>query len=456
MTAQLTRPARPSQRSRVIPRPRITRAVALSAIYVGALMVLALWWNDTNFVSGLDGWLTNAGRITGLECGYGIVVLLALMSRAPVLEREVGTDRLVRWHAIGGRYIVCLVVAHTALITWGYALTAHRSIFGETADLNTQYADVLMATVALGLLLLVGITSARAARRRLAYETWHYVHLYTYLAVALSFSHQFSTGADFTDLRARILWSALYIAVALLLIRYRVVAPLLSLRRHQFRVAEVRAESPDTISLYITGRNLAELHAESGQFFRWRFLTRDLWWVASPYSLSAPARRDHLRITVQKAGTHSAQLAKLRPGTRVLAEGPYGSFTGAQRSRAKVLLIAGGVGITPIRALFESLPGRPGDVTLIYRASSPVDIILKHEIDEIAAWRGARVHYLVGPRRPGAADFLSARSISQSLGDIRNWDVYLCGPESMTTAVRESLRQLRVPPWRIHYESFAF
>ena len=249
------------------------------------------------------------------------------------------------------------------------------------------------------------ITSARAARRRLAYETWHFVHLYTYLAIALAFSHQFSVGADFVDLRVRVLWSAMYIAVALLLLRYRVLAPILSWRRHDLRVASVVRESPDAVSIYMRGRELRALRAQSGQFFRWRFLTRELWWVAGPYSLSAPPTADTLRITVRTAGAHSAELARLAPGTRVFAEGPYGGLTAARRRRRDVLLVAGGVGITPLRALFETLPGGPGTITLLYRASTPLDLVFRHELDEIAAAAGgcgALRHRPAGPgrRRP--------------------------------------------------------
>ena len=116
------------------------------------------------------------------------------------------------------------------------------------------------------------------------------------------------------------------------------------------------------VSVYIRGRHVDELAAEPGQFFRWRFLARGLWWAANPYSLSAPPRRDLLRVTVKIAGDHSAALGTLKPGTPVLAEGPYGSFTAARRRRHKVLLLAGGVGMTPLRALFESLPGGPGEI----------------------------------------------------------------------------------------------
>jgi predicted ferric reductase len=429
----------------------------LVAIGAGAVAVIALWWQNTFYVHGLADWLTNAGRITGLLAGYAVVVLLALMSRAPALERGVGTDRLARWHAMGGRYTVSLAVAHTLLIIWGYAVSAHTNVVHQTATLVTTYPDVLMATVSVLMLVAIGIASARAARRRLRYETWHFIHLYTYLAIALAFSHQFSTGADFrNDAKARWLWAALYVFVAAVLIWYRFVTPVRRALRHQMRVVEVRPESADTVSVYVTGRHLDALRAEAGHFFRWRFLTRSLWWAANPYSLSAAPRPDLLRITVKVVGEHSAALRALAPGTRVLAEGPYGSFPGARRRGRKVLLLAGGVGITPLRALFETLPGRPGDITLVYRANAQTDFVLREELDLIAHQRGARVHYLMGPPKSGGKDHLSAARMKRLIPDLAEHDVYLCGPAGMMAAAEIGLRQAGVPRRHIHQESFAF
>ena len=431
--------------------------VTLGIIGAGAMAVIALWWHDTFVVHGLDGWLTNAGRITGLLAGYAIVVLLALMARLPVLERGLGTDRLARWHAAGGRYTVCLAVAHTLLIIWGYSLTTRTGLVSQTTRLLTGYPDVLMATVALAILVGVGIASARMARRRLSYETWHFVHLYTYLAVALAFSHQFATGADFIHNQpARLYWAGLYIGVAALLIWYRVVTPLLAASRHRLHVAEVHRENSNVVSVYVTGRDLAGLRAEPGQFFRWRFLTRELWWAANPYSLSAAPKPNMLRITVKIAGEHSAALLHLKPGTPVFAEGPSGSFTAARRTRRKVLLLAGGVGITPLRALFESLPGGPGDITLIYRVNNASDLVLRDELDEIAHARGAQVHYLVGPPRKGPQDHLSQQRLMRLIPDLRERDVFLCGPEPMMVAAKRSLRHAGLPSRRIHLESFSF
>jgi predicted ferric reductase len=436
---------------------RVVSLVALAGIAVGTLVVIGLWWQDTQFIFGLGDWLTNAGRLTGLLAGYAVVVLLGLMARVPWLEHGVGTDRLARWHAMGGRYTVCLSVAHTLLIIWGYAVTAHTSVTSETATLVLTYPDVLMATVGVLLLIGVGITSARAARRRMSYEAWHFVHLYTYLAVALAFSHQFATGADFTDPKVRVLWSAMYIVVGSALLWFRVITPLLGLSRHRLRVLEVRRESRDVVSVYITGRRLDALGAVPGQFFRWRFLTRDLWFAANPYSLSAVPASDVLRITVKVTGRHSAALAGLRPGTAVLAEGPYGSFTAARRRRRrKVLLIGAGVGITPLRALFESLPGQPGDITMVYRASRVEDLVLRSELDEIAAARGARVHYVVGSRRDSRADPLSVHRLIRLVPDLRHHDVFICGPDQLATSVRAQLRRAQVPAGNIHHESFTF
>src|SRR3954466_4133265 len=222
------------------PRPAPARAhpsAVLAVIAAGAAAVLGLWWHNTPSIHGWGDWLTNAGRVTGLLAGYAVVVLVALMARIPPLERGIGADRLARWHARGGRYTICLVVAHGLLITWGYAVSAHTNVVSQTSTLLTSYPDVLAATVAGLLLVGVGISSVRAARKRLRYETWYYVHFYTYLAVALAFSHQFATGADFmNNLAARVVWGALYASVAAAILWYRFVVPVRQALRPPRRV----------------------------------------------------------------------------------------------------------------------------------------------------------------------------------------------------------------------------
>ncbi len=456
----LSAPALATARPQDAPPGATTRArpaVVLALIAAGGLAAISLWWYGTPAIHGLGDWLTNAGRVTGLLAGYGVVVLVALMARLPPLERGIGADRLARWHAMGGRYTVGLIVAHALLIIWGYAVSAHTTVVSQTKTLLVSYPDVLAATAGGLLLAGVGISSARAARRRLRYETWYYLHFYTYLAVALAFSHQFASGAEFiSSLPARIAWGGMYAAVAAAIGWYRFVTPARQAVRHRLRVAAVEPEAPGVVSVVIAGRHLDELRAESGHFFRWRFLTRGLWWVSSPYSLSAAPRPDRLRITVKALGDHSSALAGLRPGTPVLAEGPYGALTGAARRRRKVLLIAGGVGITPLRALFETLPADPGDITLIYRASDDRDVVFRRELEQLARQRRSRLWFATGRRAELGADPLAPAVLLANVPGLARHDVYLCGPPGMTAAVIRSLRTAGVPRRQIHRESFAF
>jgi len=451
------RNAPPAGVPRGLPVPARARPEAvLAVIAAGAVAVLVLWWHGTPSLHGFGDWLTNAGRITGLEAGYGMVVLIALMARIPPLERGIGPD-LARWHATGGRYTVGLVVAHALLIIWGYAVTAHTSVTHQTWTLLDSYPDVLLATAGGLLLVMTGVVSARAARRRMRYETWYYLHLYTYLAVALAFSHQFADGAEFmTNTAARVAWSALYIGVAVAILWFRFITPVRQALRHQMRVKAIRTEAPGVVSIVITGRHLEELRAESGQFFRWRFLSRDLWWTSSPYSLSEPPRPDRLRITVKAAGDHSAAIKRLKPGARVVAEGPYGALTGSARRRRKVLLIAGGVGITPLRALLESLPAAPGDLTLIYRVSSLRDAVFRRELEEIGARRQAKVWFVAGSRTELQGNPLTGGELTRRVPGLIDHDVYLCGPPGLTDALTRELRGAGVRRRQIHRESFEF
>jgi ferredoxin-NADP reductase len=156
---------------------------------------------------------------------------------------------------------------------------------------------------------------------------------------------------------------------------------------------------------------------------------------------------------VKSLGDHSRDMPQLRPGTRVLPEGPYGAFTARRRRLRKVLLIAGGVGITPLRALFESLPGPGSDITLLYRVSRPEDILFGRELDEIARTRGSRVGYLVGSRAEHP-EFLTAPHLRALIPDISRHDVFVCGPSSLIETVNGALAQLGVPARQIHRESF--
>ena len=393
-------------------------------------------------------------HVTGMAAGYGAAVMLLIMSRTPVFERVVGADKLARWHGIAGPVVIGLTVAHavTALVAW--AQVRGDGLWSAWHEVSS-WPGLVTAALGTGLLLGIGIASMRWVRRRLSYEVWHLCHLLAYLAVGLGFTHQLAGPALAGQRWLQIAWSLLYTYTFAVVLRYRVLQPLHQLWRHRLHVEQVVRESDDVVSVLMRGDHLDELRAEPGQFFRWRFLTLSHWRSAFPFSLSAPPTGHRLRITIKALGLGSRSMQDLSPGDLVLAEGPYGALTGRRRRRTKVLLIAGGVGITPMRTLFETLDVPGEDVTLIYRAARETDLVLKHELDEVAKQKRSRVIYLTGPSSD-PANQLTAHSLHSLVGTLRDHDIYLCASSRLSAALRESLLRSGFPRRQLHEERFAF
>ena len=435
-------------------RPAAWALVGLAV--ANGVAVVGLWVSSggPRDIQDTASLLTGLGRVAGLLGAYLALVQVLLLARLPVLERLAGFERLTTWHRRNGVACLVLLLAHAALITAGYTLGDGLSLPDEVARLISGYPGVITAMAALVLLVAVVVSSIVIVRRRLRYETWYFVHLYAYLAIVLAFSHQLAAGSDFVGRPgARAYWYALYGATLAALVGYRIGVPVVRSLRHRLRVTSVVEEAPGVVSVEIGGVGLDRLRARAGQFFTWRFLTRGRWWEAHPFSLSAAPDGRRLRITVKGVGDYTAALRAIPPGTRVIAEGPFGAFTAAARRRPRVVLIAGGVGITPIRALLEEMPGAPGDIAVVYRATRPEDLILRDELDALARARAAEVHYVLGDRDPG---ILSAEHLQALVPDIATRDVYLCGPPAMTEATRASLGRSGVSSRHIVTERFAY
>lgn len=438
-------------------RQTVGLALVWAVVLGNTAGIVWLWIHGGNWTLRSSGdVLTSIARLTGLVSAYLALIQVILLARVPALERLVGFDRLTVWHRWNGHACLDLVLAHVIFSVWGYALLDKFSIPKEIRTMlgGGIYPGMITATVGTALIIGVVVTSVVIVKRRLRYEWWYAVHLLAYAGIALAWFHQIPTGNELVlDRIAADYWRALYIATIVLLVVFRLLAPAVAALRYRLRVAAVVEEGPGVVSLWITGRGLDRLKAQAGQFFIWRFLTRGRWAKAHPFSLSAAPDGRSLRITVKALGDHTAHMRDIPVGTRVVAEGPFGVFTDRARRHEKVLLIAGGIGITPIRALLQQMRG---DVIVVYRVVTDEDVLFRRELDALADESGADLHYVVGDHATDEGrSYLTPEHLLALVPDIAERDVYVCGPPALTNIATRHVRQAGVRRSHIHAERFA-
>jgi predicted ferric reductase len=443
MTA-VTRPhTRPSASAR-------TAHVALWVFLLANLVIVELMLANPSRPA--HNTLTTIGRFFGLHLAFVMALQLLLIARLPFLDRRIGMDKLTSWHRWTGFTLFWLVLLHPTFVLLGYSQLDQISFFAEIGNLAKQM-PVLLGMIAAGLIGVIAVTSIRAVRRRLSYEAWHTIHLLVYAIVVLGIVHQVYEGSAFnSNIFTQLYWWALWAFAIGALLTGRLLVPLARNARHRLRVAAVVPESDDVVSVHMTGRHLDRLDARAGQFFLWRFPGQNGWWQVNPFSLSAAPDGRSLRLTAKGIGTTSSGLRTLPVGAKVFAEGPYGAFTADQCVRQASVLIAGGIGVTPVRALLED-PQLAGDIVVLYRVPSHADAVLLGEMQNLATVRGARLHVLAGRTGPGNQPF-SPQNLQTLIPDITARDVFVCGPAAMTDAVLRSLDELGVPARQQHAERF--
>ena len=448
-------PRRVSARADDAPRQRRRQRFLRTVLVAGFLAMLAMWWVDVpaTYAATPADLATTLGELTGLVGAYLVCVQVLLIARIPWFERAVGLDRLVLWHRWVGTSVVLLVVTHVLFMVLGSMILDRSLPWTAFLAVLHDYADMLTALVGTIAFLAVGLSSARLLRARLSYEAWYWLHLTTYLAIFLTFLHQLSGGTHFVANPVnRAAWLLLYLGTAAAVLTWRFVLPTARAWRHRLRVEAVVAENAGTTSIWFRGPHVDELGIRAGNFLLFRFLARGHLLTAHPYSISRIPHDGRLRITVGALGDHSGMLRHLKPGTLTFVEGPFGHFTADRASRERILLIAGGAGIAPLRALAEELTARGLQPVLLYRAHSAEHLPL---LPELRAMRGLTVIPVTGRRSELGYDPLGSAALSRVVPDVHAREVFICGPEGMAVTAERSLRELMVPRRFIHREELS-
>ena len=308
---------------------------------------------------------------------------------------------------------------------------------------------LVQALIGTTLVVVAGLTSARIARSRLRYEWWYAVHVSVYVGIFLSFAHQVNSGVHFVGNPAmRVGWTAMYVLTAALILLGRVVGPTAGVLRQPVRVECVTPEAPNVVSVWLHGPGLWRLRVRAGQFFFVRFVAVGHLWTAHPYSVSHLPHRGRMRLTIGGSGDHSNAVRHLRPGTRVLLQGPFGRFGQSGATDVPVLLLAGGSGVGPVAALARELCEAGRDVVLVHRASAEEDLPLRQETS------GLPLTFVpvVGRRSELGQDPLSVESLRRLVPDVVDREAFVCGSVGLVRSAVAVLGALGVPAERIHHE----
>lgn len=445
---------------RRLPRPKRSGILTTDLISAGGFVTavsLGIWVLNGGVAALLGGGietLAGIGQLSGLIAALAALGGLILTSRPTWLERRYGQDTLVAAHRWFGIVTVVALLLHVVADTWAWGAATEGTIVTGLVDLWAHQEWMVAAIVGTVLILVLGLTSWRRLRRRLPYETWYFIHLTGYLAVLLGFGHQLTLGADFsTDRLAFWWWIAVFVATAALVLWSR-LGDVVRAWSRPFYVTAVSREANGIGSLHVSGPGVHRLRVAGGQFFHVRPLTRGLWWQAHPYSLSAAPTTAGMRFTIKELGEDSSQMLRVRPGTRVVLEGPYGVFTVDQAEGAPVVLVAGGVGISPIRALLEDCGPHQRPIVIV-RVRDADDLAHRGELERMIAARHGELHVLTGPRHWfSRVDPFAPETLRAWIPDLPDRHVFVCGPASLEHAVMTGMRKAGVPAANIHHERF--
>jgi predicted ferric reductase len=422
-------------------------------------ILLFFWYEGSGelFSNGWYGIFLALGRLSGLVAVFSALIQLILIGRVRWIESLFGFDKLSHFHHWNGILTFVFILAHPFFITTAYGGFSNISFLSQTNDFIFKWDEMISAYIAFFLFVGLVVLSFTLIKSKLKYELWHLTHLGMYVAIALAFGHQVEKGGDFQgNIFFTLYWYFLYIFAFGNLLYFRFFLPPYLFWKHRFFVDHIVRENDSCVSIFIGGRKMKEFNVQPGQFAIFHFLSKGFLLDAHPFSFSTMRTGSLLRVTIKDLGDFTRRVSEIPSHTPVIIDGPHGIFTPLVCKKEKVLFIAGGVGITPILPLIEFFLKKK-NMTLLWGNREWKDIIFKNELD-VFLKDGLRMFHILSNDVTwnGERGFIDKEKILRLVPDVREREIYLCGPSPMMKKVSDICREIDVPEGNIHYERFSF
>lgn len=391
---------------------------------------------------------------SGSICGTVLLVWQFLLGYRGFIGKAL-PDLLwaLRLHRGIGQYTLFLIILHPIFITL-YYLEHERGnplvLQGEAAFA----AYVAVGTAAFLLFVFVVVLSV-FLKPRISYTWWYTSHLTAYAALPFVFIHSFPIGQTLDTTGLRFVWQLLLGLTAALYIARTL--NWLGVGLASYRVTEVEHLGPQMVRITCTPERKI-IEPGTGQFVYFR---RGIWSQGRPYTVSEyDSATGRLSISVKAQGKSSAGLLSIQLGEKVFVEGPFGVFLNkALESKRPLVMIAGGIGITPFYRLLDEHAGKNDrEMHLFYGNREISEIAYKQEIQELhEEVEPVRVTHVLSEeeRFEGEKGFISVELLKKHLRkDLSAYEYLLCGPPVMIDKLKAELVTEGIDSRQIHYELF--
>jgi predicted ferric reductase len=416
----------------------------LFALLAGSIPPARDFWTEFSIALGYAGL-----AMMGLQFG--------LTARFRYVTQPWGEDVIYHFHRQISLVAVALVVAHPLIL---FAVRPEL-----LALLNSIQAPWRARFAALSIYALIALVvmALWRAKLKLGYETWHLTHIVLALvAIAAGLLHMIGWGFYLVDPWKRALWIGLVIFWVGLLFYVRIVKPLFMLRR-PYRVLEVRGERGDTSTLVMRPDGHAGFRFSPGQFGWLTVWGSPFRITGHPFSFSSSAEvaDGRVEMTIRNLGDFTSAIPEVPVGQRVYIDGPYGAFTIGNPADMHVL-IAGGVGITPMTSMIRTLADRgdPRPVILLYGSKDWESITFREELEMLKARLNLTVVHVLADPPPGWSGergFITAEVFKRHLpAPHAEHEYFICGPNVMMDAIEAALGEMQVPMSKYHSERYSF